>query len=196
MGLRRRLSRLWDETTDGVLTGPGINVESVNTERLNNDTLYAEMFDGSDPESRLDNALQAVSDSQTIVLESAIYTDPITTSKKINVVSSGLAMVGDDNDAAAKPRIEADWTFNDSANVSGIRLVNASTLTLAGLKSRATHLTTKSFETSNVKIDGDVSLVTNLIRTNVTLNGNSCTVDASTGVSVTDNGSNNTVGDI
>jgi len=32
MGLRRRLSRLWDETTDGVLTGPGINVESVDTE--------------------------------------------------------------------------------------------------------------------------------------------------------------------
>jgi len=32
MGLRRRLSRLWDETTDGVLTGPGINVESVSTD--------------------------------------------------------------------------------------------------------------------------------------------------------------------
>jgi len=32
MGLRRRLSRLWDETTDGVLTGPGINVESVDTD--------------------------------------------------------------------------------------------------------------------------------------------------------------------
>ncbi|AGM11152.1 hypothetical protein M196_gp60 [Halorubrum tailed virus 4] len=32
MGLRRRLSKKWNETVNGVLSGPGVDVDSVNTE--------------------------------------------------------------------------------------------------------------------------------------------------------------------
>jgi len=53
MGLRRRLSRLWDETIDGVLTGPGIDVGSINADEatINQSVTYP---DGSVVESSPD----------------------------------------------------------------------------------------------------------------------------------------------
>jgi len=48
MGLRRRLSRLWDETTDGILSGPGIDVDSVDTESTDSNEY---LFEGSEAET-------------------------------------------------------------------------------------------------------------------------------------------------
>lgn len=53
MGLRRRLSKKWNETVNGVLSGPGVDVDSVNTNGLGNNGSDVPLEDAIDTRGNL-----------------------------------------------------------------------------------------------------------------------------------------------
>jgi len=60
MGLRRRLSKKWNETVNGVLSGPGVDVDSVNTGQVSTESIpEIRVYTDSDT-----NETVAVSDSE------------------------------------------------------------------------------------------------------------------------------------
>jgi len=50
MGIRRRLSRLWNETKDGILRGPGVDVDSVKADEaeINGSKVFIQDSEPSD----------------------------------------------------------------------------------------------------------------------------------------------------
>jgi len=78
MGLRRRLSKKWNETVNGVLSGPGVDVDSVNTDDLQNNIEGADdttesvvTYPSDNIEDSIDRSrvVRGVSTSATLIAE-------------------------------------------------------------------------------------------------------------------------------
>jgi hypothetical protein len=97
-----------DATTE-VNPNPAIHARSVDTplvstEQIGGERHYAGAYSGSDADARLDNALSAASDDDTIYLEAATYSNNRTISQNLTLVGAGR---GGANGAGTE--ITGDW---------------------------------------------------------------------------------------
>jgi len=171
------------EPIDGETVGTGsedVDVGSVSTGTITDDYLYAGAFGGSDPDARLDNALNAAVDGKTIFLEQAVYDTNHTISKKLKLIGLGTNVDGtkieSTIDLSANNIILGSVLLTGTLNVSGYTcifkdsFVNNGTVNVSGSRFRmyGCHKGDVTFQSGTT---GGV-------------------VDASTDVSVTDNGNN------
>jgi hypothetical protein len=150
---------------------------------INDEYYFASRFDGGDADTRLDNALSAASNGKTIYLESATYGNDRTISTEVDLVGVH---------GTSGTEIDASWTMQSNVSLRHILFASTASLSLGFLNRLSDCLGTASVTvTSNrVRIWGCDDL-------SVTFESGTSEgiVDASTRVSVTDNGTN-TVGDI
>jgi hypothetical protein len=177
-----------DTNSDGVYeqtTGDGIETPSVSTEgAVVGDTYYwASRYDGADADARLDAALSAATDGDTIYLEEAVYSADRTISNRLKIVGTGGAFSGS--------KIEATWTLGARVLLESVTIdnatVNVNSQNCAIMNSLGGSVTVSDGRFRYVANDGgDVTFESGT---------SSSIVDACVGTTVTDNGSN-TVGDI
>jgi len=173
----------------GNVSGVGtLTADSVNTEELTNHYLYAGAFDGASPDDRLSNALSAASKGEVIHLENATYTTDLTVSKRVSLVGTSAALGSDTT-------IDASFTFDDRVTIRRITLSGSASITLNGRYSSI--INAAGGVGWSLTVDGDNVRCIGLVIAELTFTSNARNgiVDASTAVTVTDNGSN-TVGDI
>ena len=158
--------------------------DSVNTEQIGNERHYAGGYDGSDVETRLDNALAAASDGDVIYLESASYDSTRTVTTRVKFEGTNEATSGAD--------IAGDWTLPEFSGVT-VRISGSLTLKNQGFVFGNTHAADITVTGSNCRLIGlQGNGATTITFESDTSNG---IIDSSSRVSITDNGSN-TVGDI
>lgn len=159
-----------------------VDSTAVDTERVGDARHYAEAYSGSDPDARLDNALAAATDGDTIILESDKYNDTRTISKDIGVISPGNRWI-------ANADISANWELTGQIYFDGGYL-NGSTLTISNNRQIVTNVSVGS-----IQVNDSDSLFYGLSEIDITFASgtSSNVVDASTKSTATDNGSN-TVG--
>jgi len=188
MGILRRF-REWREDKDGVLTGPDIKAESVDTEQIATDYLYAGAFDGADPDARLDNVLSAAASDDAIYLEGDNYTEDRTISKDVRIVAPGAGSGG-----ASNGRIDgATWTLTDRSRIENISAANNGEIVCDAAFFNSVIGGTGAI----ITVNGNRARIIGGANLDVTFaNGTSSGVaDSLVNSSVTDNGSN-TVGDL
>jgi len=115
------------QTTNRTHSGDSITPQSVSTEQIGSERLYAGAYDGDDADARLDNALSAVSVGDVIYLESAEYSTR-------TISQSEITLRGTSNsDGLVGSHIGADWEISgNSVTIIGLGLGNGQTLTYAG----------------------------------------------------------------
>jgi len=184
-----------DVNTDSVNTDSAsvtnqLDAGSVNTETIGSERYYAGSYDGGDPDARLDNALSAASTGDVIYLENAGYLNTHTIS------TDGLTIFGT---AARQRGTQINGGITVSADyVEFIDLYwNGGTHQLNGASNSIRRGSINSGG-ADITIDGVLSIVEGVMGGSVTLGSNSiqCVVDSCAAFSVTDNGSNNVVGDL
>ena len=182
---------------DGTFSAPSVETDSVSTKETHTETIgagdyhYAGDYDGSDADARLDNALSAASDGDVIYLEAADYTDDRTINKRLIFIGSMVGTSGTRFDGATitvDERCKFEHIFIESA---GAKIIfNAAIIIfsdgIVGAQSEGLEVNDDNVMIYGVTGGGDV------IFNDGTSEG---IVDASTNVTVTDNG-NNTVGDV
>jgi len=190
MGILRRL-REWREDANGILTGPAIDTDtldanSVNTGSVINGGLYVGNYNGSDADERLTNALSDANAGDRLYLESATYTENQTFSKRLEIIglyagSSGTA-------------VDADWTLDEfNINFSGVTVLSSGSISVT----KGTSYVSKVLLSGSISVDSNSVVIYGIDGGSVTFTASAddCIIDASSSVSVTDNGAN-TVGDI
>lgn len=166
-----------------------VNNTSVSTDRLATDYLYARSFDGADADARLSNALSAVSAGQTIYLEPATYT------ASASISTTGVRLIG--SGGRAQTSVDANWTVDtpnvDINEVTWLSQSSGDVLTVNGVQLRMVGCDS----TGNIQVADDDCIILGLSGGSVTFASGTGggVVDGSTGVSVTDDGTN-TVGTI
>jgi hypothetical protein len=145
-------------------------------------------FDGSTVDARLDNAIAAASSGDHIAIESVGYSDDRTVSKR-------LALEGTHKLPAGGATLEgASWTFTEAVVLKLFQADSSSSISLTGSYSQL----------SEARVGGSITVSNDLVTIAQVAGSGSITfesgtsggiVDGSSGVSVTDNGTN-TVGDI
>jgi hypothetical protein len=142
----------------------------------------ASKYDGQTADDRLANAISAASDYDTIYLEKATYTQNIDTGTRLILVGTGIE---------GGTTIDADWSFNSPfilkyADISGSISINA-------FRAKITYCG----GSGSISDAGGLNIYSLLVGLSITFGSSTSNsiVDASTQLSVTDNGSN-TVGDI
>jgi len=130
-----RKLRDWTRTDDGGLKGPSLSTDDTNTKRVSNTHHYTKQYSGADADARLDNALAAASDGETVILEPATYSDTRTTGSN-NAVSNQLTITGSGTRGAQSGTvIDSDWDLEGTQSVlSQVRLTSTVSL-LAGFSS-------------------------------------------------------------
>lgn len=189
------------DTTDGGTTRANDNASptyddvtanSVGVKAITSDYHYAGAYDGADPDARLDNALSAASITDTIYLENASYTADRTVSTRLKIVGTfGTFIQGSWIDGAT-------WTFSDRPVIDSLEMDNNATINLNGTSYSVVQNCFLRTTSDSIVIDGDSARLWGLggpgeIVFNAGTSGG--IVDASQGLTVTDDGSN-TVGDI
>jgi len=160
---------------------------AINTETVVNDRHYAGAFAGSDPDTRLDNALSAASTADVIYLENATYNADRTVS------STAVTLRGTDNSINSGTELKASWTFNNPVCIIGINSGSSATITAEGNNS-----VIRDCSTTDVTFQGSGGLAYGLLGGSVTFASGTSggLVDSCrNGTSATDNGSN-TEGDL
>lgn len=177
------------EDFDGQGSSSFQNLAEVSTDRLATDYLYARSFDGADADARLSNALSAVSAGQTIYLEPATYT------ASASISTSGVRLIG--SGGRAQTSVDANWTVDtpnvDINEVTWLSQSSGDVLTVNGIQLRMVGCDS----TGNIQVANDDCIILGLSGGSVTFASGTGggVVDGSTGVSVTDDGTN-TVGTI
>lgn len=143
---------------------------------------YCEEFDGSDADTRLDNALSQVSRGERIYLERATYTDAHT------IDQTAMTLISPDNSHGSK--FEAKFTI-DNADVilKGLRFQQSGELEVNGARC----VTRDIYEVGNdIQINADDATCGGFILAGITFASGTSgdSVWGGTGMSVTDNGSN------
>jgi len=162
---------------------PDLFTDDINTRRVG-DIVFAEGFNGSDPESRLDNALAAVGNGDRLMLENAIYSQNRTISFDGVISGQGYGFRG--------AQITGDWTFTTSTALFHIRILGD--FTHDGGFAPVFNCAFPGGGTLTVN-QGDM-VITHCTRLNVTLNAgdNVVALNPSDQNSITDNGINNQIG--
>lgn len=166
--------------------------ESVSTDDLNTKTIgseerhYAGDHDGADADARLDAALQAANDGETIELEAATYADNRSISTKLRFVGSLGGLSG--------TVIDADWTLTGIlSEISYLRIENGATVSLNNSNTMATALNVAGA----VEVGADAVVITRCAGVgSVTFESGTTqgsVAALSRNISVTDNGSNSGV---
>ena len=191
----------WDETAgqwdlnNNSLTGinaidaSSANVGSLSTESLGSHHHFAEEFDGSSPVDRLNNALSEASQGDFIYLETGVYDEDITIGQEIILIGTGTQTGGN-----ATEFTDMTMTWGGAVKLRNSRVDNNVTVNID-----ADHCVVESVYSfgSQWNVDGIACRFVNNRGTDVTFESGTDRgiVDASTDLSVTDNG-DNTVGDI
>jgi len=102
--------------------GGDADFNSLSAKSIGGDYKLAESHTGGDPDSRLDSAISAASDSGTILLENATYNADRTISKSIEFI--GTASVNLPTD------ISATWTLNAAVSLTRCRVGTAGTISV------------------------------------------------------------------
>ncbi len=152
-------------TKNSIFTGTGSNIsgdtgkmDNLQAKQIAGDRHYAGAYDGSNPDERLDAALNEASEGATIHLESGVYT----TNRTINTTYRWL---GASTHWDKGSRINADWTFGTNSSDMVMTTVHIDgSITVEGDRSAFTHirggtLTFASGSTSNV---ADICMGTNV----------------------------------
>ena len=170
-------------------TTTALEAEDVGTERIGRSQYhYAGDYDGNGPNERLDAAINASSAGDAIYLENARYDESRTVDKSLRLIGSSELFEGteiSDDDVV--------WTFNARVFLEKVGLVRNAKFVL----NERSVLSWIYSGGEEVEVNGiDTRIIgcrqLDVIFAEDTSGG---IVDASTGVTVTDNG-NNTVGDI
>jgi hypothetical protein len=174
-------------------SGERVTLDSsgLKTQKIDDDRLYAGAFTGANADARLNSALSAASDGDVVYLESAIYDKDKTVDNRVSLAGTGIFFRG------TRITGTTTWTFNESAKLRDIHLPDDTvTVNFNGNGSVVTNLNSVSGVT--VSVDATRFRATRLSGLDVVLEANSagCVVDASTNITVTDNGSANIIGDI
>jgi len=173
---------------DGTLDAP-----AVSTEQLTSDYHFAGAYDGADPDARLDNAISAAVDGDTIYLENGTYDSDRTISKKLEIIGVGSLERRSGTD------ITGAWTLSAEVDLLnlGIR-ENATTDAVTVTTQRCTLIRIGLGNNATVRVQANEVAVESSFRGEVIFEtGNSGgLVDSCRGTAVTDNDGGNTQGDI
>ncbi len=168
--------------------------EALEAKTIANDRIYARSFDGSNADTRLDNALSAAADGDVVMLENAQYSSERT-------ITTQLLLIGTMSSRSSGTQIEESWTFDSRAKLTNVAIrgstteiqfnVNgsfASDIAFRGISP------TVRFSASQCAIYNAIATGTNgaIVFDEETSGG---LADSIRGPSVTDNG-DNTVGDV
>jgi 3D (Asp-Asp-Asp) domain-containing protein len=169
-------------------SGERITLDSsgLKTQKMDDDRLYAGAFPGSDPDTRLSNALSSSSDGDTILLESSAYNQNQTISKRVTLIGTTLSNGTDIQNGVTwnitgfdvsiiRLRLRGEIVYSSNGNIRDIQMIGGA-----------------------ITVDSSEADISHVRAGNITLTSNSskCIVDSSVGVSIADNGSNNIIGDI
>jgi hypothetical protein len=153
-------------------------------QKIDDDRLYAGAFSGSDPDTRLSNALTEANNGDTIFLEGATYQNAITINKRVNLIGTHR---------------NEGTTFNADVTLSQFGAVITEALVDATLELREGTEAIHATSSNPISVVGNEVLVTQSIRTDVTLQGTAqrCIVDNIISGTVTNNGgSSNQIGEV
>jgi hypothetical protein len=184
------LKQIGDDSNRPDIVGDEGDFNSVVTETLSNDHHYAGSYDGSDPETRLTNALSAASVGDIIHLENADYGGTRT-------ISTRLVFKGTNGGNYSGTRINGSWTCDERVAIQGVYVSSSGDLTFNADHSMLFRSTANSTG-SNITISASRFKGIGLNGTaTITFESGTASgiIDGSTQITVTDNGSN-TVGDI
>jgi len=161
---------------------PDLFTDDINTRRVGG-IVFAEGFNGSDPESRLDNALAAVGLGDRVMLENETYTKNRTISFEGTISGQSHGFRG--------ATVTGDWTFADPTalfhiEISGDFTHNGGFATVFDC----------GFPGGSLTVNGADMVITHCNGVDVTLNSNANVValNPSGNTSITDNGGNNQIG--
>ncbi|WP_336358982.1 hypothetical protein [Haloarcula sp. CGMCC 1.6347] len=170
------------------ITGVGaFDSDSVSTKQIASNRYNAGAFAGSDPDARLDNALSAIGSNSRLYLESATYT-------KDRSIGSTSKLIGPTYGGASV--IDANWTLNGFGTfLSHFRVSGTGQITLAENISSVSH-SNSGGGSIEAQASGNQIRFCDNVSVTLTSNTSGCIVDGLTRSSVTDNGTNNIVGDV
>jgi len=182
-----------DESTSTVTPRnpePSVTAESTNTTglKVNDEYLWASDFDGSDADTRLDNALNAASDGDVILLENDTYSSTRTINSFAGTLLGSFSVSA--NNGAV---VSGDWTLDSRVHIYRIAVEsnadlnpNVSNIHLSDIDNQET-----------ITVGGDRAVIQGVLGGSITFQSGTSggIVDSSTDTTVTDNGSN-TVGDL
>jgi hypothetical protein len=160
-------------------------------QKIDDDRLYAGAFPGSDPDSRLSNAISEASLADMIYLENDEYSDDLTLSEEIKLVGTGTRFKGTEVTGTTT------WTFDGPVNLSSISAPSTNVVfNING--DGSTFMKSATFNGTSINVSGSGVRLSYLDAFSVTLDSNSsnCVVDSSVRTVVTDNGSSNVIGDV
>jgi hypothetical protein len=178
-----------DVNSDSVTNTGTITSESVNPQFLANDYLYAGSFPGSTPDDRLDAAISNAANEDMIFLEAAPYSNDRTITNRLKLMGTNRPGVG-----AGSGFGGVNLTIDDRVMFDGVRMTNSQVEVNAG---RCSIVSAEVFS-SNITVNGNRSQIRGIRGGSVTFASGTSNnlIDSCVQVSVTDNGSGNTVGDI
>lgn len=186
------LSSIWDSANQVItadVDNSSVVTDSVSVESVGSVRHYAGAYSGSDPDARLDSALSAASNGDTVFLESDTYDADRTVSTQVSIVGTGPSGGG--------TRIEATWTLSIFGVVlTRVYLGGATVINMDGGSQRLAEVNSAS--TPDINVGASEAIITSIRTANVTFESGASggIVDSSTDVSVTDNDGGNTTGDI
>lgn len=172
----------FDETG---ITTPSVDTDKASIKTQSDRFLYAAAYDGADIDSRLSSALSDASAGDTIILEKGLYGDA--------TIDQRVTMQGATNRSGSVCAISGTWTLSDRAVLQGVRVDSG-----ASVEADADFIeVSQASHAGSININGSKTLIYGCVGGSVTFaSGTSAgLVDACSGMSVTDNGSN-TVRDI
>jgi hypothetical protein len=176
------------------------NASSVSTEKTHtktigaNDYHYTGDYDGADADARLNTAITAASNGDTIYLENAEYSADLTISKRLSLVGTEHASEGSTGGTTIVGL--TTWTFNDRVLLTNFNVpTNDVTININAGANKVVGI--GGFSNVPIIVSGNSCILRGLRGFSITLKSGTSRniVDASSGTTVTDNGSN-TVGDI
>jgi hypothetical protein len=165
-----------------------INAEAVNTERIGNARHYAGTYDGSDADTRLDNALGAASDGDVVYLESTGYQASRTISTAVRLIGTNSTFRGFGTFIDG-----TTWTLDGRLDIAHVGIDNNGTLQANNTSGLCHSLQANLSQT--VQCDATRVRIVNCGSLDITLQSNTadCVVANNTNTTVTDNGTNNVV---
>jgi len=164
--------------------GGAVDANAIDTEKLNTDYHFAKSYSGADPDSRLDAAISAASNGETIYLENGTYDSDRT-------VSKDLRFVGPSANAGATIEGTTTWTLSGICEIENVD--NNGTIQINTGNCTVTQV--QNFDGS-INVGGDFCVVDLVQNGSVTFESGTSggVLDTATNVSATDNGTN-TIGD-
>ncbi|NLV11882.1 hypothetical protein [Haloarcula argentinensis] len=186
MGLFRFLNQ-WREKKDGTLEGPALSTDDTTTKRISDDRHFAGDYDGATANDRLSAAITEADAGDVIFLEKATY-NSLTLNKEVGLVF-------EDNSFGTAPKIASGetWTIASESGLQGVDI--SGSVVLSANQIDAENVTVRGSAT--LTVDGNGCLISH-VHGGGSVEFNSGTTNGEIGivsgtVSVTDNGTNNTL---